>query len=79
MAAAVLVATVVVTPASAAETPHWQLTLLPLPAGSPNAKGSLGGADGHGGSPVGQLPLSGGVAAHCLVDAQWVNQPAARA
>jgi len=37
------------TTAVAAEVPQWQVTLLPMPADSPNAKVWLFGSDGHGG------------------------------
>ncbi|HEY0494344.1 MAG TPA: hypothetical protein VGD48_01300 [Kutzneria sp.] len=60
-AVAVLAATAAVTPAAAAETPHWQATLLPLPADSPNTKGYLFGADGHGGY-AGMLMTATGLA-----------------
>ncbi|MEC3982751.1 hypothetical protein [Amycolatopsis sp. H20-H5] len=36
-------------PAEAAAAPAWAATLLPLPAGYPNASGFLTGTDGHGG------------------------------
>ncbi|HTI20899.1 MAG TPA: hypothetical protein VL652_07895 [Kutzneria sp.] len=49
VAAAALVAAAAVTPATAARMPHWQVTLLPLPADSPNTRGYLLGADGHSG------------------------------
>ncbi|MFC0541155.1 hypothetical protein [Kutzneria chonburiensis] len=50
MAAAVVLLTAAsTTPAMAAETPHWQVTLLPMPADVPNALAYLNGADGHGG------------------------------
>jgi hypothetical protein len=67
LAAAVFAATVTVTPAVAAETPQWQLTLLPLPADSPNAKSTVEGADGHGGY-AGEITTAAGYAIvtwHC--------------
>jgi hypothetical protein len=53
MAAAVVLSsaatTVSVSPAVAEEAPQWQVTLLPMPADSPNADVWLYGSDGHGG------------------------------
>ncbi|HEY0494345.1 MAG TPA: hypothetical protein VGD48_01305 [Kutzneria sp.] len=47
--AAALLATASAAPPVAATTPHWQVTLLPMPAGPPNATAELQGSDGHGG------------------------------
>jgi hypothetical protein len=47
--AAVLTAATATPPAAATPAPQWQVTLLPMPAGWPDATAYVWGSDGHGG------------------------------